>query len=207
MALLFSKISNTSLIGVWHITESLVELEENPLISCFVEESKKFKSMSRRAEWLAVRLLVHTLLGEKKEIAYYPSGRPYLTDLSYSISISHTKGYVAVVLDEKRNVAIDIEHYSDRILSLVPRFVRSDEEFYDSEDLYTPLLIWSAKETLFKLIDQSGVDFKQDLYVLPFPLAESGSFIAYEYKTLIEGNGHLIHYLTNPSFVLTYTME
>lgn len=36
----------------------------------------------RRLEWLAVRVLLYTLSGEEKEIAYHPSGKPYLADAS-----------------------------------------------------------------------------------------------------------------------------
>mgnify|MGYP000016543064 CR=1 FL=1 len=67
-----------------------------------------------RLEWLAVRVLLYTLSGEEKEIAYHPSGKPYLADASASLSISHTKGYVAVVLGlPGREVGIDIEQYGE----------------------------------------------------------------------------------------------
>ena len=62
------------------------------------EGMRRFTAAHRRLEWLAVRVLLYTLSGEEKEIAYHPSGKPYLADDSASLSISHTKGYVAVVL-------------------------------------------------------------------------------------------------------------
>ena len=61
------------------------------------EGMRRFTAAHRRLEWLAVRVLLYTLSGEEKEIAYHPSGKPYLADDSASLSISHTKGYVGVV--------------------------------------------------------------------------------------------------------------
>ena len=73
---------------------------------------RRFTAAHRRLEWLAVRVLLYTLSGEEKEIAYHPSGKPYLADDSASISISHTKGYVAVALGlPGREVGVDIEQY------------------------------------------------------------------------------------------------
>ena len=42
----------------------------------------------------------------EKEIAYYSSGRPYLKDGSRYISISHTRGYVAVALHSSYEVGM-----------------------------------------------------------------------------------------------------
>ena len=72
----------------------------------------QYAAPHRRLEWLAVRVLLFTLLGEERDIAYRPSGKPYLADGSYALSISHTKGYAAVVLGEPDSeVGIDIEQY------------------------------------------------------------------------------------------------
>lgn len=80
------------------------------------EGMRRFTAAHRRLEWLAVRVLLYTLSGEEKEIAYHPSGKPYLADDSASLSISHTKGYVAVVLGlPGREVGVDIEQYGERV--------------------------------------------------------------------------------------------
>ena len=207
MALLYSKRDESSIIGVWEISETLPELEKHPLLASYIEESLNFKSKRRRREWLAVRLLLASLLNEVKEIAYLPSGNPYLVDDSYFISISHTKGYAAVILHKTKRVSIDIEYHSERVLGIAPRFVRDDERFYSASDCCTPLLIWSAKEVLFKLLDDTGVDFKDHLRILPFPLADSGHFIAYDYKSSAQGRAHLIQYYTTSDYVVVFCVE
>lgn len=75
-----------------------------------------FTAESRKLERLAVRVLLYVMLGEEKEIGYHPNGKPYLADSSFSISISHTKGYVAVLLGRpEKEVGIDIEFYGERV--------------------------------------------------------------------------------------------
>ena len=100
-----------------------------PRREAYRESVQRFASPHRRQEWLAVRVLIRAMQGEEKEIAYHPNGKPYLADASTSISISHTKGYVAVVLGEPgREVGIDIEQYGERVRRVANKFMREDEQ-------------------------------------------------------------------------------
>ena len=75
------------------------------------QELHRFVSERRKMEWLSVRVLLYSMLQEDKEIGYSLEGKPYLTDHSFFISISHTKGYVAVMLASFTPAGIDIEQY------------------------------------------------------------------------------------------------
>lgn len=196
------------LVGIWkceETTEQLLALLEH--VSWYEDKLAKF-SESRKHEWLSVRVLLAELCGEEKEIGYYPSGRPYLKDGSAYISISHTRGYVAVALHPAREVGMDIEQYGARVKKVASRFIRPDEAptLLQGDEIYGLLLHWSAKETLFKLIDREGVDLIHHLHVLPFVPAAEGSFEACEYKT--EQQRHYqVHYVTHPDFVLTWAIK
>lgn len=192
--------------GVWKIDETLDELLEllpNKLL--YKEELLHFTSPHRQREWLSVRVLLHALLGAK-QISYYPSGKPYLADYSASISISHTRGYVAVILGELgREVGIDIEQYGERIHKVAHKYMRADEiaSPYQGIDTWSLLLHWSAKEVLFKCLNESEVDFREHLRVLPFHIAERGVMEAEEYRTSRQQK-FTIHYLLSSDFVLTW---
>ena len=82
---------------------------------------------------------------------YHESGRPYLEDDNLSISISHTKGYVAVIVSDKTDVGIDIEHYAQRIHKVAFQFMRADEpvDEYRGDTTWKLLLHWSVKEPMF----------------------------------------------------------
>lgn len=193
--------------GVWKMDESLDELQALFAGTTLYEQAmQRFKACPRRQEWLSVRLLLHHLLGEHREICYFPSGRPYLSDGTWQIGISHTKGYVAVILGHS-SVGIDIEQYGERVRKIVPRFVREDEEIrmYADSDVWSLLLHWSAKETMFKCMDASEVDFRRHLFITPFTPQQAGTFQAKEFKTNRQYS-FLIHYRLHPHFVLTWTV-
>lgn len=160
MALLYKQFS--PLHGVWKMEESSDEflgmLEHKADYSSFLERVSVEK---RRQERLASRVLLKELLGEEVRVDYHSTGAPFLACVPLYISISHTKDYVAVILD-KRPTGIDIEYRSDRILKIRSRFMNPEEEAgIDLEHEVEHLLIhWCAKETLFKIIGQREWTFK-----------------------------------------------
>lgn len=208
MPLFLHHIAPSCQWGVWKTDESLEELFAMlPCAEKYREEVQRFTAESRCLEWLAVRVLLYALLGEEKEIDYRPNGKPYLADGSASVSISHTKGYVAVLLGAPdREVGIDIEQYGERVGRVAFKFMRADEipSEYQGTEIWSLLLHWSAKETMFKCLNASEVDFREHLRILPFSVSESGVFAAEEYRTE-EKRRFSIHYYLFPDFVLTMT--
>lgn len=195
--------------GIWKTDETLDDLLVMlPHKEVYREGMQRFTSEHRRLEWIAVRVLLYTLLGEEKEIAYFPNGKPYLADASASISISHTKGYVAVLLGTPdKEVGIDIEQYGERVRRVAHKFMREDEEasLFRGTEIWSLLLHWSAKETMFKCMNASDVDFREHMRVLPFSVDESGIFSAEEYRTA-EKCKFTIHYYLSSDFVLTLSL-
>ena len=145
---------------------------------------------------------------EHKEVCYEPSGKPYLADNSYFISISHTKGYIAVILSEEKPVGIDIEQYSRRVHKVAHKYMREDEQLvsYGEDDTWSLLLHWSAKEVMFKCMNTSEVDFREHLHIEPFTIEQQGIFLAHEYRTEQQRNFR-IHYLIHPEFVMTWQID
>jgi len=162
---------------------------------------------NRKREWLSVRVLLKELLGEEKEIFYNSSGKPYLSDSSFHISISHTKGYVALIINKDNEVAIDIEKISTRVQNIRQRFVNEEEEKALSKlnEVIHLLLYWSTKESLFKLLGVENVDFKQHLHIRSFEpvLREWSKFDAFETRTKNQ-NCYKIKYFVHEDYVLTY---
>lgn len=208
MGLLWEEQKSGYSWGVWKVEESLEELLSRTFSKAYFErELMRFSSEKRRLEWLAVRVLLTHLCGEEKEVAYQPSGKPYLVDGSFQISISHTKGYVAVILSEKNQVGIDIEQFRDRVHRVADRFMRTDEQVqsYQGVKTWSLLLHWSAKETLYKCVKGSQSDLTQ-LRLLPFTLSDHGTFEALEYWSDCE-RVYTLAYRLHPDFVLTWMVE
>ena len=193
-------------VGVWKVDESVEQLcSMFQEFSIYEEGFSRFSSESRKREWLAVRVLLKELCGSEKVVAYHPSGKPYLADGSMHVSFSHTRGYVAVALHPSSEVGVDIEQYGVRVQKVASRFVREDERvsIESGDEIYGLLLHWSAKETMFKLMEEVAVDFVDHLHVLPFTPKESGEFEACEYRSGRDRK-FLIHYDTHPDYVLTF---
>lgn len=196
-------------LAIWKVDESLDELFNNPKLQRYHEEASQFKSDKRKKEWLATRLLLQCISPLLSDISYYESGKPFILGSDKTISISHTKGYVLVIVSETNLVSIDAEIFSDKILRVVPRVMRKDECFaLYRTPLISQLLIWCAKETLYKLLDYQYIDYSQDLKVLPFiPQEESGLIYAMQFV-----DDHFkcryipINYLLFDDFAVTYSI-
>lgn len=198
--------------GIWQLTESVDELRA--LLSdepYYEEEVAGLKSSSRKMEYWGVRVLLKALCGKELRIAHHASGKPYLLTGEYQITVSHTRGYVAIGLHPDRNIGMDIEQYGEKVKKVVSRFVRADEipdrtELTEHALLSQYLIHWSAKETLFKLLDTSGVDFLKHLYIHPFILSEEGVCSAEEFRTE-ENKRFRICYMLHKDFVCTWTVD
>lgn len=166
--------------GVWRMTESLAELEGRYAVGADeMPTYAAFRNDRRRKEWLTVRILLSEMAGAGVGIAYLPSGKPYLVGSDLFISITHTIGYVGIRLG-RRPVALDMEYRSERVLKLIPRFVSEAEMRFIAPDNKetTALIIWSAKETLYKLFDRADLLFDEHLSVDNLVVdGEAGDFV------------------------------
>ncbi len=167
------------------------------------EHIEEMGSDRRVNEWLATRVLLHDLTGKDVSILYHDNGSPYLSDQSCNISISHSKDYVAVLLSATLQVGVDIEGISDRIYNIKERFIDTSEYISKDNELIHLLLHWSAKETLFKLMKESEVDFKEHLRITPFSPEQHGVFEARELKTPMRRKFQ-VHYEVYDDLVLTW---
>lgn len=207
MAILEKHIDAGCRWGIWKMEESVEDLLmifSNPEQQ--LEQMQHLTAQNRRLEWLSVRALLKNLCGEEKQIEYLTSGMPYLSDQSFYISISHTRGYVAVILSSQKKVGIDIEQYGERILKLRTKFMSEQEMETISADkeVYHLLLFWSGKETIFKILGEQEVDFKEHLLISPFTPEEKGTFHACELRTAKQQK-FLLHYQIHPDFVITWS--
>ena len=215
-------------MGIREITEPwqdmLRSLKHNNLYS---KEVDKIQSDKRKQEWLAVRLLLQHLCGPDIYIDYRNNGTPFLKGSLLHISISHTKGYAAVILSENKNPGIDIEYRSERAWKLRKKYL-SDKEtgVFLSLSSYADLnnqnhiesdagikhkpnhtdvatIFWCAKETAFKALQQAEVDFIEHLHILPFTLSDEGFLILKETRTP-RRQTFIINYKIAEDYIITW---
>jgi phosphopantetheinyl transferase len=163
----------------------------------------------RKAEQEAVRRLIGELAPGNK-LSHLPNGVPYIEGYPHNISLSHTKGFIAFVAHPKPHPAgIDIEYRGERVLRIRERFLSPEEnaaidESHVAEHL---LLHWCAKETLYKLLSTSGVDFRRELHIMPFPFGISGTIQVMETHTSTTRQPFLLDFEVKPDYVCVWNKE
>lgn len=179
--MIFWRLEDDVEILIWRTDESIDEtlLFFAPGVQdVHRERLESIKYEKRQKEYLCARLLIDIIAGEGQRVEYLESGRPYLLDSKKEISISHTKNYVAVIADEDKRVAIDIEVFGKTVERVKHKFCTPFELEYLSDDADIRSvqlhLLWSAKETAFKLLDEKATYFDEHLCVLPFQLDKEG---------------------------------
>lgn len=167
--LVFREHINDSELVIWRMEETLDELKQLSLHH-YDHELEGISNEVRKKERILSRYLLETLLGKVVNVHYEASGKPIMDGVNFSIS--HTKNYVAVIVGSN-TVGIDIEHKSDRIFRVTEKIMSKDEletlnsltsdaektSIFSAEAQKFALLCWCAKETVFKMIDEIGVDF------------------------------------------------
>jgi 4'-phosphopantetheinyl transferase EntD len=165
-------------LGMWKITEdydtlrAMVTLDENE-----VARLDSFQSNHRKLEWLSVRALLRNINSESCKIIY-SNRKPFLSDFSQNISISHSEQYTSILLSKNKRVGIDLEYMSHEIERVSHKFINENEEITTNPALrnYHLYIHWCAKETLYKICDKKDIHFKANLTISPFTPADKGKF-------------------------------
>ena len=152
---------------IWEISETINDLKTELLLS---EDSLKLldqrKSVIHKKQFLAIRNILKELSIDDQDLVYEESGKPFIRD-GQNISFSHSNIYVAVIIS-KQIVGIDIETVSDRIFKIKNKFLETELKYPIEFNQETLLVYWNIKESIFKSLRNSQIDFKQNIIVLPF---------------------------------------
>ena len=196
-------------LGLWQMDESPEQLFDlyPHLLPYRSSLDDKYKNDGRKLEFLAIRGLMYEMLrvnGASKgllshagDFTHNGQGKPLFR--GYHVSISHTKGYAALILSKKSEVAVDIEYMSDRVERIASKFLRKDER---ADSLDAKLVHWCAKETVLKLFSEENLLF-EDMRVKPF---DTMADWACDVENLKSGKTARVDFELAMDFVLTYSM-
>ncbi len=129
-----------------------------------LRQAEEFGAAKRAAEYLTWRAVIRERLGLGVQIEYDSIGAPFLVGSDTHISISHTDGWVAVVLSSER-CAVDIECEQRDFNRVASRFVSQSELALGFDEALFGV-IWCAKEVLYKYSGRVGLDFLRDIHIL-----------------------------------------
>ena len=175
-------------LGLWHLTETPADLWPQLATAAAYRPLLPARADGpRQAQWLAGRVLVQRMLAAVGPIDVPlllqndATGRPFLAelDLGPAVSLSHSGEWVAALLAPVgAAVGIDVEAVRDKALRIARKFLNTEElaateqltAAYPNHTTEVYSLLWSAKETLYKLAGKRGIIFRQNLLLdLPSP--------------------------------------
>jgi 4'-phosphopantetheinyl transferase len=211
-------------LGLWHLTESpaglWLLLADAPVYAPLLPARA---DGPRQAQWLAGRVLVQHLLAAASAppalLRNDETGRPFLQGPGPpAVSLSHSGEWVAALLAAPGTaLGIDVEAVRDKAQRLAPKFLNTAElavieqakqagslTAADIQEQYS--LLWSAKETLYKLAGQRGIIFRDNLLLdlPPVPWPWPGRLPARLHLAAAISRHHICYLRPAAGYVLTY---
>ena len=213
------------LLGLWHLTETPADLW--PQLAQAADYAPLLPARAdgpRQAQWLAGRVLAQHLLAAAGVppalLRNDEAGRPFWhgPGPQPAVSLSHSGAWVAALLAPPGTpVGIDVEVVRDKAQRIARKFLNDTEStaletitLADSpaatgrQELFS--LLWSAKETLYKLAGQRGIIFRDSLLLdlpagpwpvpgaLPARLALNGTISRHKIWYLRPAAGYVLTY-------------
>ena len=181
MAIAFHKqIDDDTSFAVWKIEEQADQLYQqlqlNEREKAYIESLSKGK---RSLHWLGTRVLLRTMLNTNQYIDCQVDqhGKPYLVNMPYQISLTHSFDYAAVMISKSKHVGIDIELIDPKVERIAKRFLNPAElSSIGTQNRIEKLYVcWSAKEAAYKCYGRKQVSFLNHIAIQPFEYPGTGS--------------------------------
>lgn len=186
-------------LGLWQISEEPATLLALAHLS---EEEHDFlaqiKNTTRQQHWLAWRALLRQMLGNPyTKIVYDEKGKPFLENEPLQISVSHAGTWAACQIHPHLSAGVDVESIRPRILRVKERFL-SQEELHEHasslSDLRHLTVLWCIKEAVFKWAAEPGLDFRNQIHILPFSNQPPGKALCILKSNHNQRTSLLLHY-------------
>lgn len=194
------KIDAYTTLSIWKLEESLDFLRKKILLSeACIERLSRLKTLEHKKQFLSSRIMLMDQGIASSDLLYLSSGQ-VVTKKGF-ISISHSKEMVAVVFSKEKKVGIDIQKMDSKIFRSIKRVCDKELNYLDKENLKEHAVVWSAKESAYKLLGGEIKNFKKDIFVKSFFL-KNKSNIDIEIKgTIIKGyykfiSDYILFYIT-----------
>ncbi len=172
------QVDDDTEFAIWKIEEEANELYNQLQLDAGEKAYyERLKVGKRNLHWLGTRVLLRKMLhtDEYIDCRIDAHGKPYLVNLPYHISLSHSFDYAAVMIS-KSPVGIDIEQVKDKVERIAHKFLREEELAFIDEATKIPQLYvcWCAKEAVYKCFGQKEVSFADDILLEPFNFEHHG---------------------------------
>ena len=153
----------------WHITETREDLSQM-YNQIWGDAADPNTAETGSVHKLAARNTIGTAFPEH-QLVFTEHGKPTLSPNTAHINHSHAGDFALFIHHPSLAVGVDIEQIRPQLARIYPRFCNAKElaALGTDPNLETLLLIWCAKEALYKAIGQKGTDFREHLHLTVWP--------------------------------------
>jgi 4'-phosphopantetheinyl transferase len=200
-------VGTTTEILLWKITEPLSELSTEVTLN--PKNQVRFNGMKselHQRAFLSVRKLLQLKGYTDFDLEYDQFGKPHLKDGKH-ISISHSHEYATIIISDEIT-GIDIELQREIIIKIAPKFAEKELEFLDKDNqeyIRKLTVIWGVKESIFKIINEVGISFKDHIHLLPFEMVDQSGIANLHFKN--KAIQFKYHFIEIDNFTLVYAFQ
>jgi 4'-phosphopantetheinyl transferase len=167
------QVDDDTEFALWKIEEGADELYgQLQLDEAEKAFTKQLSKSKRYLHWLGTRVLLRKMLHTEEYIdtKIDNHGKPYLVNIPFHISLSHSFDYAAVMISKSRPVGIDIEQIKQKVERIAHKFMSPTEmNFIGAINPIQQLYVcWCAKEAVYKCYGQKEVSFADNICLAPF---------------------------------------
>tara|TARA_B110000967_G_scaffold202695_1_gene242009 strand:- start:400 stop:1029 length:630 start_codon:yes stop_codon:yes gene_type:complete len=200
--------TNQTKILIWKIEKSFDELSKDIELTNLCQiRVNSMKSELHKRGFMSIRHLLAEEGYEDKDLFYDEFGKPHLTDGKF-ISITHSFNFAAIIVSDNHPVGIDIEKQRDKIVRIAHKFTPFEEykTLANHDALVRKLtIVWGAKESLYKIYEQKGLSFLQDINVQDFSF-DDGRTVA-SIRFIDDNSTYNISFLEFEGFTCVYAIK
>jgi 4'-phosphopantetheinyl transferase len=168
--------NSSTKILVWKISESFEMLKNEVKLNNKSQiRLNGMKSEMHQRGFLSIRKLLQKTGYSDFDLFYDVFGKPHLTDGKH-ISISHSYEFSTIIISDHK-VGVDIEKQREKIVLIAEKFVNEKElhrlKSQNNQDYIQKLTVkWGAKEAIFKIRNEEGISFKDNIWVNKFEIED-----------------------------------
>jgi phosphopantetheinyl transferase len=191
---------------VWKITETVDGLFSSvALKDVSLARVESMKSESHQRGFLAVRRLLMEAGYSDFDLYYDEFGKPHLGNDKH-ISISHSHDFSVIVLSDV-NVGADLEILKEKTLKIAPRYMEVShlENLSKSDELIKATVVWGIKESVFKIKNEIGISFKDNIFEDDFNLEDKKCGVSLKFNDKTERFNIVFEFIENYVFVCAFS--
>ena len=195
--------NDNTVVGIWNITESIDDLSSQVVLSSKSKELLKNRKASiHKLQFLSIRAILLELGYSDQDLSYI-NNAPILNN-GKKISISHSNLFSCVIISDFK-VGIDVQEFNNKIDTIAKKFIGYEALYVKDNDIQIISIIWNIKESIYKIAEIIGLDYKNHLLVIPFNINDDFTYSWLIYKKRKER--YISYFFTIENYSFAYLIH